>query len=108
MQMSLIAGGDDEEEDEGEEGEEKMPTCGDYIMHFLTLIWKVIFAIIPPAGTSVTQLKHSRARLGEGTSSCFSIPNRNSKAMEHEIYVQLFLYEIPSRKQFKGPPPQAI
>ena len=34
---------------EGEE-EEKMPTCGDYIMHFLTLFWKIIFAFIPPAG----------------------------------------------------------
>ena len=45
--------GDDDEEEEGEgdeEGEEKMPTCGDYIMHFLTLIWKVLFAFIPPAG----------------------------------------------------------
>merc|ERR1712043_101517 len=36
--------------DEDEEGEEKMPTCGDYIMHFLTLFWKVLFATIPPAG----------------------------------------------------------
>ena len=27
-----------------------MPTCGDYIMHFLTLFWKIIFAFIPPAG----------------------------------------------------------
>merc|ERR1719244_1843273 len=27
-----------------------MPTCGDYIMHFLTLFWKVIFSFIPPAG----------------------------------------------------------
>ena len=45
--------GDDDEEEEGEgdeEAEEKMPTCGDYIMHFLTLIWKVLFAFIPPAG----------------------------------------------------------
>jgi len=41
---------DDEEEEEGEEGEEKMPSCGDYIMHFLTLPWKLIFAIIPPTG----------------------------------------------------------
>merc|ERR1711874_374427 len=32
----------------GEEGEEKMPSCGDYIMHFLTLPWKLIFAFIPP------------------------------------------------------------
>ena len=31
-------------------GEEKMPSCGDYIMHFLTLPWKLIFAFIPPTG----------------------------------------------------------
>ena len=49
----LLTGDDDEEEEEGEDGaekEEKMPTCGDYIMHFLTLFWKVIFSFIPPAG----------------------------------------------------------
>ena len=53
-QLLYYIGDDDEEEEEGgeegEEGEEKMPTCGDYIMHFLTLFWKVIFATIPPAG----------------------------------------------------------
>merc|ERR1712020_757472 len=38
------------DDDEGEEGEEKMPSCGDYIMHFLTLPWKLIFALIPPTG----------------------------------------------------------
>merc|ERR1711983_752419 len=55
--FTVQAGGDDDEEEEGggdEEGEgeeeEKMPTCGDYIMHFLTLFWKIIFAFIPPAG----------------------------------------------------------
>merc|ERR1712045_520583 len=40
----------DEEGEEGEEAEEKMPSCGDYIMHFLTLPWKLIFALIPPTG----------------------------------------------------------
>ena len=44
---------DDEEGEEGEEGEEKMPSCGDYIMHFLTLPWKLIFALIPPTGNHV-------------------------------------------------------
>merc|ERR1711976_799669 len=39
---------DGEEGEEGEEAEEKMPSCGDYIMHFLTLPWKLIFALIPP------------------------------------------------------------
>merc|ERR1711997_1240511 len=51
--FTVQAGDDDDEEEEGgdedEEKEEKMPTCGDYIMHFLTLFWKVIFSFIPPA-----------------------------------------------------------
>ncbi|XP_059087402.1 sodium/calcium exchanger 3-like isoform X1 [Tigriopus californicus] len=53
MEAFTVQAGDDDEEEEGEDGEEaeeKMPTCGDYIMHFLTLFWKVIFSIIPPAG----------------------------------------------------------
>merc|ERR1719384_2600269 len=45
--FEVQAEGDDDEE-EGEEGEEKMPSCGDYIMHFLTLPWKLLFAVIPP------------------------------------------------------------
>jgi hypothetical protein len=56
--ISIIAGDDDEEEEELEDGaepEEKMPTCGDYIMHFLTLVWKVVFAVIPPAGMKQVQ-----------------------------------------------------
>ena len=52
--LYIFSGDDEEEEDEGEEGEEKMPTCGDYIMHFLTLVWKLIFAFIPPAGMFAT------------------------------------------------------
>ena len=27
-----------------------MPSCGDYIMHFLTFGFKLIFSIVPPAG----------------------------------------------------------
>merc|ERR1712110_717825 len=51
---------DDEEGEEGEEGEEKMPSCGDYIMHFLTLPWKLIFALIPQQEFSTdTQLLSS-------------------------------------------------
>merc|ERR1712168_1361958 len=46
--FTVQADDDDEGEEEGEEGEEKMPSCGDYIMHFLTLPWKLIFALIPP------------------------------------------------------------
>ena len=55
-------GDDDEDEEEEGDGEEKMPTCGDYIMHFLTLPWKVIFAVIPPAGETVFQLSTKQKR----------------------------------------------
>ncbi|XP_042589906.1 sodium/calcium exchanger 1-like isoform X6 [Cyprinus carpio] len=37
-----------EGDDDDECGEEKMPSCFDYVMHFLTVFWKVLFAIVPP------------------------------------------------------------
>ncbi|ESO85659.1 hypothetical protein LOTGIDRAFT_107505 [Lottia gigantea] len=42
--ITVSAGDDDEEED----SEEKLPSCLDYVMHFLTLFWKLLFAFIPP------------------------------------------------------------
>ncbi|XP_034293989.1 sodium/calcium exchanger 2 isoform X2 [Pantherophis guttatus] len=36
-------------EDEDEDGrEERLPSCFDYVMHFLTVFWKVLFACVPP------------------------------------------------------------
>ncbi|XP_038821431.1 sodium/calcium exchanger 1-like isoform X2 [Salvelinus namaycush] len=36
------------DDDEEESGEESLPSCFDYIMHFLTVFWKVLFAFVPP------------------------------------------------------------
>lgn len=46
--IRVEAGGDDEEGEEGEDAPEKLPSCGDYVMHFLTVFWKVVFSLIPP------------------------------------------------------------
>ncbi|XP_055696023.1 sodium/calcium exchanger 1 isoform X3 [Lutzomyia longipalpis] len=46
-----VSAGDDSGSDEGD-GEEPTPSCADYIMHFLTLFWKIIFAFIPPTDVS--------------------------------------------------------
>ncbi|CAG0894919.1 unnamed protein product [Cyprideis torosa] len=50
--VTVSAGGDDEgDDDESEpdgEKEEKLPSCGDYVMHFITLFWKILFAFVPP------------------------------------------------------------
>jgi hypothetical protein len=43
--------GDDDGEDSGDR-DEASPSCMDYIMHFLTLFWKILFAFIPPTGKS--------------------------------------------------------
>ncbi|XP_034753720.1 sodium/calcium exchanger 1b [Etheostoma cragini] len=43
--ITVSAGEDDDDE---ECGEEKLPSCFDYVMHFLTVFWKVIFAFVPP------------------------------------------------------------
>lgn len=42
--LPALLGDDDEEES----GEERLPSCFDYIMHFLTVFWKVLFAFVPP------------------------------------------------------------
>ncbi|CAL8377395.1 unnamed protein product [Gadus morhua 'NCC'] len=42
--VTVSAGDDDDEES----GEERLPSCFDYIMHFLTVFWKVLFAFVPP------------------------------------------------------------
>ncbi|XP_032776741.2 sodium/calcium exchanger 3 isoform X1 [Daphnia magna] len=39
-------------DDEDEDGEAKMPSCGDYVLHFLTLFWKILFAFVPPTDMS--------------------------------------------------------
>nr|XP_032818845.1 sodium/calcium exchanger 3-like isoform X2 [Petromyzon marinus] len=41
-----VSAGDEDEDDES--GEEKLPSCFDYVMHFLSVFWKVLFAFVPP------------------------------------------------------------
>ncbi|KAM3865212.1 sodium/calcium exchanger 1a isoform 8-T8 [Diretmus argenteus] len=43
--ITVNAGDDDDDE---ECGEEKLPSCFDYVMHFLTVFWKLLFALVPP------------------------------------------------------------
>ena len=55
--FSLFDSGDDDETEGGEEegeGEreksEPSPTVADYVIHFMTLFWKLLFAFVPPTG----------------------------------------------------------
>nr|XP_055040459.1 sodium/calcium exchanger 1a isoform X1 [Misgurnus anguillicaudatus]XP_055040460.1 sodium/calcium exchanger 1a isoform X1 [Misgurnus anguillicaudatus] len=45
VEAITVSSGDD---DDDECGEEKMPSCFEYVMHFLTVFWKVLFAFVPP------------------------------------------------------------
>lgn len=45
-----------EEGDDEEGGEENLPSCMDYVMHFITVFWKVLFAFVPPTGKN--SLRH--------------------------------------------------
>ncbi|XP_072121888.1 sodium/calcium exchanger 3 isoform X1 [Mobula birostris] len=45
MEAITVSAGDEEDEDTGEE---RLPSCFDYVMHFLTVFWKVLFACVPP------------------------------------------------------------
>ncbi|XP_057206841.1 sodium/calcium exchanger 2b isoform X2 [Triplophysa rosa] len=44
--VTVSAGDGDEDEEEGRA--ERLPSCSDYVMHFLTVFWKVLFAFVPP------------------------------------------------------------
>uniref|UniRef100_A0A3B4WYF9 Solute carrier family 8 member 3 n=1 Tax=Seriola lalandi dorsalis TaxID=1841481 RepID=A0A3B4WYF9_SERLL len=44
MEAITVSAGNDEEDT----GEERLPSCFDYVMHFLTVFWKVLFACVPP------------------------------------------------------------
>ncbi|XP_049863637.1 sodium/calcium exchanger 1 isoform X3 [Schistocerca gregaria] len=48
IEAITVSPGDDGGGGEGDEDDEKLPSCGDYIMHFLTLFWKLLFAFVPP------------------------------------------------------------
>ncbi|XP_077578726.1 sodium/calcium exchanger 2-like [Stigmatopora nigra] len=41
VEAVTVSAGDDDEE-------ERLPSCYDYVMHFLTVFWKVLFACVPP------------------------------------------------------------
>ncbi|XP_027873096.1 sodium/calcium exchanger 1a isoform X7 [Xiphophorus couchianus] len=45
VEAITVSSGDDDDDDCGEE---KMPSCFDYVMHFLTVFWKLLFAFVPP------------------------------------------------------------
>lgn len=40
--------GDDDDDDGNDDGPEKTPSCLDYTCHFVTVFWKVLFALVPP------------------------------------------------------------
>ncbi|XP_056330028.1 sodium/calcium exchanger 2b [Danio aesculapii] len=44
--VTVSAGDGDEDDEEGRE--ERPPSCSDYVMHFVTVFWKVLFAFVPP------------------------------------------------------------
>ncbi|XP_078129724.1 sodium/calcium exchanger 1b isoform X1 [Sander vitreus] len=46
IEAITVSAGEDDDDDEC--GEEKLPSCFDYVMHFLTVFWKVMFAFVPP------------------------------------------------------------
>lgn len=46
IEAITVSAGEDDDDDEC--GEEKLPSCFDYVMHFLTVFWKVFFAFVPP------------------------------------------------------------
>uniref|UniRef100_A0A8C6TW13 Solute carrier family 8 member 1a n=1 Tax=Neogobius melanostomus TaxID=47308 RepID=A0A8C6TW13_9GOBI len=45
VEAITVSAGDDSDSDSGSE---HPPSCCDYIMHYLTVLWKLLFALVPP------------------------------------------------------------
>lgn len=43
----------------GDDDEEKSASCMDYVLHFITLFWKLIFAFVPPTGIHMFLIKNT-------------------------------------------------
>lgn len=54
LNICLICVGDDNGSSGKDDDDEPTPSCGDYVMHFLTVFWKIIFAFIPPTGKKIS------------------------------------------------------
>uniref|UniRef100_A0A672HSG3 Sodium/calcium exchanger 1-like n=1 Tax=Salarias fasciatus TaxID=181472 RepID=A0A672HSG3_SALFA len=48
VEAITVSSGDDDDDNEDGSGEKKLPSCFDYVMHFLTVFWKLLFALVPP------------------------------------------------------------
>uniref|UniRef100_A0A671UZ96 Solute carrier family 8 member 2b n=1 Tax=Sparus aurata TaxID=8175 RepID=A0A671UZ96_SPAAU len=46
VEAVTVSAGDGDDDEEGRE--ERLPSCYDYVMHFVTVFWKVLFACVPP------------------------------------------------------------
>jgi len=63
----LLSGDDDDdgenEDEEKSEGEKevdetkKVPSLGDYVLHILSLFWKILFAFVPPTGNVICRYR---------------------------------------------------
>ncbi|XP_047349004.1 sodium/calcium exchanger 1 isoform X5 [Vespa velutina] len=73
-----VSGGDEEDDAEGGGsgggGESSSPTPADYLMHSITIFWKVLFAFVPPTDTFASKVaacqdKYADASVGNVTGS---------------------------------------
>ncbi|XP_043220660.1 sodium/calcium exchanger 2-like isoform X1 [Amphibalanus amphitrite] len=51
IEAVTVSAGDDDGDDEAKEAGAagaRMPGCADYVLHFITVFWKVLFAFVPP------------------------------------------------------------
>ncbi|KAI4815361.1 hypothetical protein KUCAC02_005509, partial [Chaenocephalus aceratus] len=46
VEAVTVSAGDGDDDEDG--SEERLPSCYDYFMHFVTVFWKVLFACVPP------------------------------------------------------------
>lgn len=102
-----VSGGDDDEEG-GEDGEggrpPQTPSAGDYLMHCLTIFWKVLFAFVPPTSEYLLFFLHYVLFLFCMCwyTDCFSRGDFMRKNFKMGYFLRLKNYSASKRKKKRG------
>jgi solute carrier family 8 (sodium/calcium exchanger) len=46
----MLLGDDDDDDDDSNDKEPKEPSFVNYVLHYISLFWKILFAFVPPTG----------------------------------------------------------
>ncbi|CAB0037573.1 unnamed protein product [Trichogramma brassicae] len=101
-----VSGGDDDEDGEesgdGAARQPSSPSVGDYLMHCLTIFWKVLFAFVPPTVIEKWLLAQEAGGIEHGSSCIYSDLNNRHIQLAQLSFAKYRWWLSLLRRQYRG------